>query len=195
MKAIKTDIHTLLAEVGQDLYFKHGLIRAIEFVLAEECLFTPCSITKDTRCFSTSPTYSLHGLRRASPSRTSGKEYSSPSDPNKPSYQSRGDNLEVHPEDLQNITGADFVLISGRLTQRHRFRAHSWPETLVAPKLVYFDSCQLGINRGFLHSLHRSGTLYYVAPNESGDSSTKTISSFSVPYTRENLQCGAQDAV
>lgn len=208
MKAIKqSDIHTLLAEVGQELYSPIQAwidqASAIEFVLAEECLFYPLDALyyQGHPLFLDKPiTYSLHGhsdaLLQVSDQWKGVLIADKTSDPEqavlsvKPLFPDSlyFDNLEVHPEDLQNITAADFVLISGHggpddgdgIDLEH---IPIRPETLVhmAPKLVYFDSCQLGINRGFLHSLHRSGTLYYVAPilsNESGDSSTKTIERF-----------------
>lgn len=48
-------------------------------------------------------------------------------------------------------------------------------------KLVYLDSCQLGISRPFLDAAKRSGAAYFLAPitsNEAGNSSTKTIRYF-----------------
>lgn len=206
MKAIKhSDIHTLLAEVGQELYSPIQAwieqASAIEFVLAEECLFYPLDALyyQGHPLFLDKPiTYSLHG-HSDTPLRVSDQWKGvliadETSDPEQAVLSVKTlfpdslyfDNLEVHPEDLQDITEADFVLISGHggpddgIDLKH---IPIRPETLVhmAPKLVYLDSCQLGINRGFLHSLHRSGTLYYLAPilsNESGESSTKTIERF-----------------
>jgi hypothetical protein len=49
------------------------------------------------------------------------------------------------------------------------------------PKLVYFDSCNLGISAEHLRKLRDGGTAYAVAPilsNEAGDSSTATIDAF-----------------
>ncbi len=51
----------------------------------------------------------------------------------------------------------------------------------LTPRLVYLDSCQLGISLDFLHALRRAGTSYYLAPilsNEAGNSSTRTIRLF-----------------
>ena len=51
----------------------------------------------------------------------------------------------------------------------------------LTPRLVYLDSCQLGISLDFLHALRRAGTNYYLAPilsNEAGNSSTRTIRLF-----------------
>jgi len=208
MKAIKqSDIHTLLAEVGQELYSPIQAwieqASAIEFVLAEECLFYPLDAIyyQGHPLFLDKPiTYSLHGHSdtsvRVSDQWKGVLIADETSDPEQAVLSVKTlfpssiyfDNLEVYPEDLQNITAADFVLISGHggpddgdgIDLEH---IPIRPETLVHmdPKLVYFDSCQLGINRGFLRSLHRSGTLYYVAPilsNESGNSSTKTIEQF-----------------
>ena len=199
------DIHTLLAEVGQELYSPIQAwiesASAIEFVLAEECLFYPLDALyyQGHPLFLDKPiAYSLHGhsdaLLQVSNQWKGVLIADETSDPEQAVLSVKTlfpdslyfDNLEVHPEDLQNITAADFVLISGHggpddgIDLEH---IPIRPETLVhmAPKLVYLDSCQLGINRGFLHSLHRSGTLYYLAPilnNESGESSTKTIERF-----------------
>jgi hypothetical protein len=57
------------------------------------------------------------------------------------------------------------------------------PGSLMAlrPKLVYFDSCNLGISAAHLRKLRDGGTVYAVAPilsNEAGDSSTATIEAF-----------------
>jgi hypothetical protein len=50
-----------------------------------------------------------------------------------------------------------------------------------SPRLVYLDSCRLGISPEFIRSFRRVGTLYYLAPilsNEAGKSSTRTIQLF-----------------
>jgi hypothetical protein len=57
------------------------------------------------------------------------------------------------------------------------------PESLshLSPRLVYLDSCQLGISPQFIQSFRKRGTQFYVAPilsNEAGNSSTKTIAFF-----------------
>jgi hypothetical protein len=64
------------------------------------------------------------------------------------------------------------------------------PEDLAAlkPRLVYFDSCRLGLSYEFLKSFCSLGTTYYVAPvisNEAGTSSTQTMIKFF-----ENLLAG-----
>ncbi|MBE9041912.1 CHAT domain-containing protein [Oscillatoriales cyanobacterium LEGE 11467] len=93
-------------------------------------------------------------------------------------------------EALNSISPKDLVLIS----------AHGWidfnnedyialnEESITAthlarlsPKLIYLDSCQLGVSHEFIQSLRRAGTNYYIAPilsNEAGNSSTKTIEHF-----------------
>ena len=51
----------------------------------------------------------------------------------------------------------------------------------VAPQLVYFDSCDIGVSRSFLEAFRAAGTRYYLAPvisNEAGDSSTATMRAF-----------------
>lgn len=48
-------------------------------------------------------------------------------------------------------------------------------------KLVYLDSCQLGMSRDFIEAARDAGAKYYLAPivsNEAGNSSTKTIKYF-----------------
>ncbi len=96
------------------------------------------------------------------------------------------------------LTGTyDFVLISG-----HGSVTVPWEETddddddsigfnkqeltakemgKVKYRLVYLDSCQLGISRPFIEAARRSGAGYFLAPiisNEAGNSSTKTIRYF-----------------
>ena len=49
------------------------------------------------------------------------------------------------------------------------------------PRLVYLDSCRLGVSRTFLNRFRAMGTKYYVAPiisNEAGESSTRTMTLF-----------------
>jgi len=51
----------------------------------------------------------------------------------------------------------------------------------LAPRLIYLDSCQLGVSYEFIQRLKSVKTNYYVAPilsNEAGNSSTKTIKLF-----------------
>jgi hypothetical protein len=91
---------------------------------------------------------------------------------------------------LSSLRAADILLIS----------AHGWvqfasadfmgmgkerlqPEHLshLSPRLVYLDSCRLGISAQFIQSFRERGTQFYVAPilsNEAGNSSTKTIALF-----------------
>ena len=206
LKAIRrSDIHTLLTEVGQDLYAPiQASIKsasAIEFVLAEDCLSYPLDALYYQGCplFLDKPiTYRLHShsdtLLQVSDQWKGLLISHESSDPERALLSVKRlfprsiyyDDLEVHPKDLESIAAADFVLISGHgdaddgIDLAH-IAIH--PETFVhmAPQLVYFDSCELGLHRGFLHSLYRTGTLYYVAPilsNESGESSTKTIERF-----------------
>lgn len=59
------------------------------------------------------------------------------------------------------------------------FYPESWAK--VAPKLAYFDSCQVGASAAFVKAFKKAGTQYFLAPitsNEAGDSSTKTIRYF-----------------
>ncbi len=49
------------------------------------------------------------------------------------------------------------------------------------PRLVYFDSCRLGVSRAFLSRFRVFGTRYFIAPilsNEAGESSTHTMRLF-----------------
>lgn len=51
----------------------------------------------------------------------------------------------------------------------------------LSPKLIYLDSCQLGVSYEFIQSLKNAKTQYYIAPilsNEAGNSSTRTIQLF-----------------
>jgi hypothetical protein len=51
----------------------------------------------------------------------------------------------------------------------------------IKPRLVYFDSCRLGVSGRFLNAFTEIGSLYFVAPvlrNEAGNSSTKTMQLF-----------------
>jgi hypothetical protein len=51
----------------------------------------------------------------------------------------------------------------------------------IKPKLVYFDSCQLGVSRSYLEGFTEMGSVYFVAPIlsiEAGYSSTKTMQMF-----------------
>lgn len=199
------DIHALLTEAGQALYSPVQAwiesAAAIEFVLAQDCLAYPLDALylQGHPLFLHKPiTYSLGGhaatLLQVSDQWKGVLLADKTSDPEQAVLGVKTlfpgsiyfDSLDVYPEDLQDIPAADFVLISGHgspddgIDLKH---IPIRPETLVhmAPKLVYLDSCQLGINRGFLHSLQRSGVLYYLAPilsNESGESSTRTIERF-----------------
>lgn len=49
------------------------------------------------------------------------------------------------------------------------------------PRLVYFDSCRLGVSKAFIDQFRDLGTLYFIAPilsNEAGESSTHTLRMF-----------------
>ncbi len=51
----------------------------------------------------------------------------------------------------------------------------------LCPKLIYLDSCQMGISNRFIQDFRNVGTMYNIAPitsNEAGNSSTKTINFF-----------------
>lgn len=201
----RPDIHTLLTEVGQHLFAPvHPWIETaseIEIVLNEACVDYPL----DALYFQGRPlflhrpvTYRLHthsdtvlavseqwkGLLISH--RTSDPERAVPAVKTLFSRSIYYDDLDVRLDDLKNIDPIDFVLISGHGGPKsgidlEHIRIH--PETLarMAPKLVYLDSCRLGLHRGFLETLHQSGTRYYLAPilnNESGESSTRTIERF-----------------
>lgn len=201
----RPDIQTLLTEVGQHFFAPvHpwiGSAAEIVIVLDEACIDFPLDALyyQGRPLFLHKPvTYSLHthsdtvlavseqwkGLlishRTSDPERAvSAVKTLFPSS----IYY---DDLDVRLDDLKNIAASDFVLISGHGGPRSGIdleHVSIRPETLadMAPKLVYLDSCRLGLHRGFLKSLHRSGTRYYLAPilnNESGESSTKTIERF-----------------
>jgi hypothetical protein len=91
---------------------------------------------------------------------------------------------------LSTLQAADILLISAHGSVQfanidfmgmgmERLRPESL--THLSPKLVYLDSCQLGVSAQFIQSFRDRGTHFYVAPilsNEAGNSSTKTIAFF-----------------
>jgi hypothetical protein len=92
---------------------------------------------------------------------------------------------------LQEIQPVDFVAISGHgfvdgdgggfisIGQKERLQPGSLMK--LRPKLVYFDSCNLGISAEHLKQLQNGGTSYAIAPIwsiEAGDSSAATIEIF-----------------
>lgn len=92
---------------------------------------------------------------------------------------------------LQGIEPVDFVAISGHgsvngngegyISLGNGEKLHAGSLAKLRPKLVYFDSCNLGISADHLMELQVGGTIYAVAPilsNEAGDSSTATIEIF-----------------
>ena len=198
-------IHALLTEVGRDLYSPvEGWIErasAIEFVVAEESLAFPLDALyySGKSLFLHKPvSYSMHehlDIPLGVTNQWKGLLIShQTSDPERAVSAVKTlfpgsiyfDDSDVQPEDLRNIKAADFVLISGHGGPKDGIDLEHVPirpQTLVHmdPKLVYLDSCRLGLHRGFLERLHQSGTRYYLAPilnNESGESSTKTIERF-----------------
>jgi hypothetical protein len=89
----------------------------------------------------------------------------------------------MEPVDFVAISGHGFVDGNGdgfiELGNGERLQPGSL--TILRPKLVYFDSCNLGISAAHLRKLRDDGTAYAVAPilsNEAGDSSTATIEAF-----------------
>jgi len=94
------------------------------------------------------------------------------------------------PQDIEKMDNPDFVLISthGTVSDEENDSMSLGAETLVPknfaginPKLVYFDSCGLGVSLEFIDVFRHAGTLYYLGPiwsNEAGNSSTKTIDMF-----------------
>lgn len=92
---------------------------------------------------------------------------------------------------LEDMKPVDFVVISahgyvngsgyGFISVGDRERLRSSALVRLRPKLVYFDSCNLGVSIDNLRELQAGGTVYAVAPilsNEAGESSTATIESF-----------------
>ena len=94
------------------------------------------------------------------------------------------------PQDIEKMDDPDFILISthGFVPGEDEDSMTLGVEELVpknfsgkSPKLVYFDSCGLGISLEFMDVFQQAGTHYYLGPtwgNEAGDSSTKTIEFF-----------------
>jgi hypothetical protein len=107
-------------------------------------------------------------------------------------YFPRADRLDVgdvNRRRLSSMTTIDFLAISahGHIdagpADSIRLHGEEWivPQDLarLKPKLVYFDSCRLGISAEFLRALQEVGTKAVLAPvlsNEAGNSSTETIS-------------------
>jgi len=90
---------------------------------------------------------------------------------------------EMEPVDFVAISGHGFVEGSGNDHISIGDAEKLLPGSLVKlhPKLVYFDSCNLGVSTEHLKKLQSGGTAYAVAPilsNEAGDSSTATIELF-----------------
>jgi hypothetical protein len=92
---------------------------------------------------------------------------------------------------LSEFGAVDFVAISGHghvdgfgdghIALDGSEKLHSASLVNLRPRLVYFDSCNLGISTSHLKMLQDNGTIYAVAPilsNEAGDSSTATIDIF-----------------
>lgn len=94
---------------------------------------------------------------------------------------------------LNSIPPKDLILISAHgLVSSNRFNGEDHialgeesilPAHLsrLTPKLIYLDSCELGVSNEFIQSLRKAKTNYYIAPilsNEAGNSSTKTIKLF-----------------
>ena len=94
------------------------------------------------------------------------------------------------PQDIEKMDDPDFILISthGSVSEDDNDSMTLGAEELVpknfsgkSPKLVYFDSCGLGVSLEFIDVFQQAGTRYYLGPiwsNEAGNSSTKTIDFF-----------------
>lgn len=107
------------------------------------------------------------------------------------------DSREVVLEHLRLVANKDIVLFSlhghvggGMPDKMVVSGGEMHPEDLAGlkPRLVYFDSCRLGVSYDFIKSFCSLGTTYYVAPvisNEAGTSSTQTMIKFF-----ENLLAG-----
>lgn len=90
---------------------------------------------------------------------------------------------EIEPVDFVAISGHGFVEGSGNDHISIGDTEKLLPGSLakLRPKLVYFDSCNLGVSTEHLKKLQSGGTVYAVAPilsNEAGNSSTATIELF-----------------
>jgi hypothetical protein len=100
------------------------------------------------------------------------------------------DVAEINPEYLRQEHEFDLLLMSvhGKIDKGREDHITLGNGSAVAadfetirPKLVYFDSCRLGLSRSFLDEFIEMGSLYFVAPilsNEAGNSSTKTMQMF-----------------
>ncbi|UCE56140.1 MAG: hypothetical protein JSV31_12055 [Desulfobacterales bacterium] len=198
------EIKVLLTEVGQSLYHPVQsfieLASAIEFVITEECLLYPFDATyyKGTPLFLHKPIIYSFKRQYDSPLKVS-KDWKGFMISDRSTDPERGlllvkelfprsryfDSHDVHPEELQQMERADFVLISANGGVQGMDLPHcairSKNLSHMQAKLVYLNSCQLGLRLDFIYSLHQAGTLYYIAPilsNEAGESSTKTMERF-----------------
>jgi len=95
------------------------------------------------------------------------------------------DSSQVYLTDFAKAGQKDFVLISTHGSVKGLFLDHLavYPKHLspMKPRLVYLDSCTLGISHDFLNTLQKAGTIYYLGPilsNEDGNSSTITMNEF-----------------
>ncbi|HEY9601344.1 MAG TPA: hypothetical protein V6C85_07030 [Allocoleopsis sp.] len=101
-------------------------------------------------------------------------------------YDARDLNLKK----LESVPNKDLILISahGMITFTDQDyialedeQIYPYHLSRMVPKLIYIDSCQLGVSNAFIQSFRNAGTTYYIAPitsNEAGNSSTKTIELF-----------------
>jgi len=88
----------------------------------------------------------------------------------------------IHPKDIILIS-AHGDITSGNQDNISLGNEKLYPHHLLRlePKLVYFDSCKLGVSIEFIKNFRERETIYYVAPiisSEAGNSSTKTIEFF-----------------
>jgi hypothetical protein len=100
------------------------------------------------------------------------------------------DEADVRPDELRLQRPRDVVVFSlhGHVQpdgQDHMLLSAGRvvPSDLVGlrPRLIYLDSCRLGISWPFLHDCRALGTVYYLAPvvgNETRDSCTRTMLGF-----------------
>lgn len=100
------------------------------------------------------------------------------------------DSTELNLSRLASIRPKDIILISahGQISSDlkdylalGKERISSSHLSRLYPKLIYLDSCQLGISNTFIQDFRNRGAMYYIAPitsNEAGNSSTKTLEFF-----------------
>jgi len=198
------DIHMLLKNLGHEIY---GPIRdlvekalEIEFIISKECIYFPFDALyfNGKQLFLQKPIlYNLNGLQNSQINiNKNWKGFmvsEMTADPDRgvllikkilPESQ-YFDSSEVYLKDFNKARDIDFIIISTHGGVKSMYLDHItvFPKHLAVmePKLVYLDSCTLGVSYDFLYCLQKEGIQYFLGPilsNEDGNSSTITMKGF-----------------